>query len=74
MNNVRRIRRQKDMTQYDLSKKTRIPQSSLSLIERLYKHPNRKMKKRISRTLGYPIKNVFPEYVKNDEDRKKTGS
>jgi len=61
MNNVRRIRRKKDMTQYELSKKTRIAQSSLSLIERLYKHPNRKMKKRISRTLGYPIKKVFPE-------------
>lgn len=61
MNYVRRIRRDKEMTQYELSKKTKISQSSLSLIERFYKQPNHKMKKKISRALSYPIEDIFPE-------------
>jgi len=61
MNYVRIIRRLKDMTQYELSNKTQIPQSSLSLIERFYKQPNHKMKKKISRALGSPIEEIFPQ-------------
>ena len=61
MNHVRRIRRLEDMTQYDLSRKTKISQSSLSLIERFYKQPNHKIKKKISRALSYPIEEIFPE-------------
>lgn len=60
MNTVRSIRRLKDLTQYDLWKKTRIPQSSISLIERGFISPNEKSKKKISKALGVRIEEVFP--------------
>ena len=61
MNHVRRIRRDRDMTQYELSKRTQIPQFSLSLIERFFKKPSLKMMRKISSALGCPIKEIFPE-------------
>ena len=60
MNKIRSVRRQKNLTQYDLCKKTKIPQSSLSLIERFYKEPTLKMKKRIAKALDSELHDLFP--------------
>ena len=60
MNNLRSLRRLKDKTQYELWRKTGIPQSSLSLIEREFMEPNKAMKKKISRALGCTVEEVFP--------------
>lgn len=65
MNNLRRIRREQEMSQHELSRKTWIPQSTLSLIERFYQKPSQQMKKKISNALGDRLEVVFPE-----EDRK----
>ncbi len=64
MNKVRVIRRSKDLSQYELSGRTRIPQSTLSLIERFYKNPSQKMKRKISSALGCELSKVFPEKEK----------
>jgi transcriptional regulator with XRE-family HTH domain len=61
MNNLRKIRRLKDITQYELCQKAGIAQSSLSLIERGYRNPDRKMKKRLSSALKCRIDELFPE-------------
>lgn len=61
MNNLRRIRRLKDFTQYELSRKTQIPQSTLSLIERGYQLPSLKMQRKISRVLRCKVEKVFPD-------------
>ena len=60
MSNLRKIRRTQEVSQYELSRKTQIPQSTLSLIERGYKEPSLKMKKKISIALGCKIERVFP--------------
>ena len=61
MNNLRRIRRLKEITQYELSIKTQIPQSVLSLVERFYKKPSLKMKRKVSKALGSKIEEIFPD-------------
>jgi len=64
MNQVRALRRSKDISQYELSRRTKIPQSTLSLIERFYKIPNAKMKRRISTALGCELRKAFPVIIK----------
>ena len=64
MNLVRTLRRSKEISQYELERRTRIAQSSLSLIERGYKEPTLKMKRRISKALGCELIDVFPEIEK----------
>ncbi len=65
MNQVRALRRSKDISQHELSRRTKIAQSSLTLIERGYKNPTLKMMKRISKALGSELREVFPEIEKN---------
>ena len=60
VNSLRGIRRSMEMSQYELSRKTQIPQSTLSLIERFYKEPSLKMKRNISRALDCQVEDVFP--------------
>jgi DNA-binding XRE family transcriptional regulator len=60
MSNFRSLRRLKNITQYQLWRKTGIPQSSISLIEREFIKPNKAIKKKISRALGCTVEEVFP--------------
>ena len=60
MNNLRSIRREQEMSQNELGRRTKIAQSVLSLIERGYQEPSKEMKRKISIALGYKIEKVFP--------------
>jgi len=61
MNNLGLIRRSKDITQYQLSINTNIPQSVISLIERNFKDPSMEAKKLISEILDCSVEDIFPE-------------
>ena len=60
MNNIRRVRRHKDITQHELSRRTTIPQSSLSLIERYYMQPTELHKEAIAKALNVKKSQLFP--------------
>ena len=54
----------KGLNQWDISVKTGIPQSKLSLIERGYVDPKKDEKKKIAKALGYKVTDIFPESEK----------
>jgi len=60
MNNLRKIRRLKDMSQYELGRRTKLAQSVLSLIENGFKDPDKRMKTQLSRALECTVEEVFP--------------
>lgn len=67
MNRLRKLRKQKFLSQYDIQKRTKIPQSQVSLIENDYLQPSREIKRKIARVLGCRINDVFPaEDAKNE--------
>ena len=49
------------LNQWDISIKTGIPQSKLSLIERGYVDPKEDEKKQIAKALGCKVADIFPE-------------
>jgi len=61
MNNLRKKRRLLDITQNQLSLKTQIPQSTISLVERGFKIPDLKMKHKISKALKCKVQEIFSE-------------
>ena len=64
-NNLRKIRRQQDVSQYELALRSGISQSSLSLFENHFQSPNDEQKRKIALALRAPIEAIFP---KNDLD------
>lgn len=60
-NNIRKIRRRKEITQDVLYSKTKIWPARLSRIERGIFTASEKEKKSISKALGTPIAEIFPE-------------
>ena len=57
---LREARFKKRYNQWDVSLKTGIPQSKVSLIERGYVNPNEDEKKRLARALDCQIEEMFP--------------
>lgn len=51
----------KGLNQWDVSIKTGIPQSKLSLIERGYVIPREDEKKKIAKALNCQVKEIFPQ-------------
>ena len=58
---LREARFFKGLNQWDISVKTGIPQSKLSLIERGYVDPREDEKKKIAKVLGQKVAEIFPE-------------
>jgi ribosome-binding protein aMBF1 (putative translation factor) len=58
---LREARFFKGLNQWDISIKTGIPQSKLSLIERGYVDPRKDEKRKIAKVLGCKVVEVFPE-------------
>ena len=58
---LREARFFKSLNQWDISVKTGIPQSKLSLIERGYVDPREDEKKKIAKALGCKVTDMFPE-------------
>ena len=61
---LREARFFKGLKQWDISVKTGISQSKLSLIERGYVDPKGDEKKRIAKALGCKVAEIFPESEK----------
>ena len=59
--NLREARFFKNFNQYDISVKTGISQSKLSLIERGYVNPREDEKKKIAKVLGCKVMDIFSE-------------
>ena len=51
----------KGLNQWDISIKTGIPQSKLSLIERGYVNPKEHEKKKIAKALNCKVEEIFPQ-------------
>ena len=62
---LREARFFKRLNQWDISVKTGIPQSKLSLIERGYINPREDEKKKIAKALGCKVMEVFPNETAN---------
>ena len=60
---LREARFFKGLNQWDISVKTGIPQSKLSLIERGYIDPREDEKKKIAKVLSCKVMDIFPEGV-----------
>ena len=58
---LREIRFYKGLSQYDITLRTGIPQSKISLIERGYVQPGDDEKERIAKALKCRVGEVFPE-------------
>ena len=58
---LREARFFKGLNQWDISIKTGIPQSKLSLVERGYIDLREDEKKKIAKVLGYKVAEIFPE-------------
>ncbi len=58
---LREARFFKGLNQWDISIKTGIPQSKLSLIERGYIDPKEDEKKRIAKVLGHKVEDIFSD-------------
>lgn len=56
---LREARFLKGLNQYDLSLKTGISQSKISLIENGYLNPKEQEKKKIARALRFPVDKLF---------------
>ena len=57
---LREARFFKGLNQWDISFKTGIPQSKLSLIERGYVDPRKDEKKKIAKALNCKVEDIFP--------------
>jgi len=66
---LREARFFKGLNQWDISVKTGIPQSKLSLIERGYVDPKEEEKKKIAKALGCKVEDIFP---RTEETNKRT--
>jgi len=62
---LREARFFKGLNQWDISVKTGIPQSKLSLIERGYIDPKEEEKRKIAKVLGCKVTEVFPDETAN---------
>ena len=60
MNNLRKLRRSKDVSQYELARATGVSQPLISLIEQGFWQPNGEMKRKIARALGFQVREIFP--------------
>ena len=60
-NNLRKIRREQDISQYELAFRTGLVQSTLSLIENHLQSPNDGQKRKIALALRSPVEVIFPE-------------
>ena len=58
---LREARFHKGLNQWDISVKTGIPQSKLSLIERGYVKPKEHEKKKIAKALSCKVVDIFPD-------------
>ena len=58
---LREARFFKRLTQCDVSIKTKIPQTKISLIERGYVEASENEKKALSKALGVPVSELFKE-------------
>ena len=61
MNRIKEIRKKQKVTQKELSIKTKIAQSEISLIENGLKTCNIETAKTIARALGYSVEYVWPD-------------
>ena len=62
---LREARFFRGLNQWDISVKTGIPQSKLSLIERGYVDPKKDEKRKIAKVLGCKVSEVFPDETAN---------
>ena len=62
---LREARFFKGLNQWDISVKTGIPQSKLSLIERGYIDPKEEEKRKIAKVLGCKVTEMFPDETAN---------
>jgi DNA-binding XRE family transcriptional regulator len=60
MNNVRRTRRDRELSQYQIARDAEISQATLSLVERGFKDPSKETKRRIAKALKCRVSEVFP--------------
>ena len=60
------------LNQWDISVKTGISQSRLSLIERGYVEAKEDEKKKIAKTLGCKVSDIFPEEVGGEVSHQET--
>ena len=58
---LREVRFFKKFNQWDISVKTGIPQSKISLFENGYLEPKEDEKKKIAKVLGYKVSEIFPD-------------
>ncbi len=61
MNNLRKMRREKEITQYELELRTGIHQSYLSIMEKGYRKPSLSQMSLIAKGLNCDVKEVFPD-------------
>ena len=61
MNNLRRIRRQKEFSQYQIAFRAKISQATLSLFERHFREPDIHTKKRLAKALHCSVVEIFPD-------------
>ena len=59
-NKVREVREFKGINQRELSEAAHTPQSLVSAIERGVLKPWSSVKERLSKALGFPLKEIFP--------------
>jgi len=60
MGDMRRIRREKEINQYELARAAGISQAMVSLIERGFRDPNTGVKRKIARALRCQVNELFP--------------
>jgi transcriptional regulator with XRE-family HTH domain len=65
--NLKIERVKKGLNQYDLAVKTKIPQSTISLIENGYRKPTEVQKKAIAKVLKTSIQELFPKHEEGQE-------
>lgn len=63
--NLKQARFFKSLNQWDISLRTGIPQSRLSLIERNYVNPKEDEKKKIAKALNCKVEDIFPKRGEN---------
>jgi DNA-binding XRE family transcriptional regulator len=66
--NLKQARFFKSLNQWDISLRTGIPQSRLSLIERNYVDPKEDEKKKIAKALNCKVEDIFPKYKRLEND------
>lgn len=71
---LREIRFLKGLNQYDLSLKTGISQSRISLIENGYANPKKEEKKKIAKVLHTPVDKLFGDNGNGLNDKRRNQS